>query len=76
MLFGATEDDDADQLDYGDEAGGEGARHNKVVGGVVNKQPPIKKKQHDSVMLIPKWRAVSVTRSKTFHFCNVSPFLM
>lgn len=48
------EDDDADQLDYGDEAGGEGARHNKVVGGVVNKQPPIKKKQHDSVMLIPK----------------------
>jgi len=47
------EDDDADQLDYGDEAGGE-ARHNKVVGGVMNKQPPIKKKQHDSVMLIPK----------------------
>ncbi|GFG29506.1 hypothetical protein Cfor_05059 [Coptotermes formosanus] len=48
------EDDDADQLDYGDEAGGEGARRNKVVGGAVNKQPPIKKKQHDGVMLIPK----------------------
>jgi len=52
-LFGAIEDDDADQLDYGDEAGGE-ARHNKVVGGVMNKQPPIKKKEHDGVMLIPK----------------------
>lgn len=52
-MFGTTEDDDADQLDYGDEAGGEGARHNKV-GGMVNKQPSIKKKQHDGVMLIPK----------------------
>jgi len=47
------EDDDADQLDYGDEAGGE-ARHNKVVGGVMKKQSPIKKKEHDGVMLIPK----------------------
>jgi hypothetical protein len=54
VLFGNSEDDDADQLDYGDEAGGEGARRNKVVGGAVNKQPPIKKKQHDGVMLIPK----------------------
>jgi hypothetical protein len=54
LLFDPIEDDDADQLEYGDEAGGEGARRNKVVGGVVNKQPPINKKQHDGVMLIPK----------------------
>lgn len=64
-MFGATEDDDADQLDYGDEAGGE-ARHNKVVGGMVNKQPPIKKKQNDGVMLNPKWCAVSVKGSEDF----------
>ncbi|KAJ9576604.1 hypothetical protein L9F63_025499, partial [Diploptera punctata] len=32
------EDDDVDQVDYANEAGGEGARHNKVV---VNKQHPL-----------------------------------
>jgi hypothetical protein len=48
------EDDDADQLEYGDEAGGEGVRRNKVVGAAVNRQPPINKKQHDGIMLIPK----------------------
>ena len=48
-----SEDDDVDQVDYANEAGGgEGARHNKVA-GVVNKQPLVKK-QHDSVMVNPK----------------------
>jgi hypothetical protein len=47
-----SEDDDVDQVDYGNEAGAEGLRHNKVA-GVVNK-PPIVKKQHDSVMVNPK----------------------
>lgn len=49
-----AEDDDADQLDYGDEAGG------KAVKGGMKKQPSIKEQQHDGVMLIPKWCVVSV----------------
>ncbi|XP_069700418.1 Golgi integral membrane protein 4 isoform X2 [Periplaneta americana] len=51
------EDDDVDQIDYGNEAGGEGARHNKVAGGVANKPPHANisnKKQHDGVMVNPK----------------------
>lgn len=54
MLLFPTEDDDADQLDYGDEAGGKGVGHNKVLRGGVKKLPPIKEQHHDGVMLIPK----------------------
>lgn len=67
LLLFPTEDDDADQLDYGDEVGVKGVKHNKVIRGGVKKQPPIKEQQHDGVMLIPKWCVLSVRKCEDFY---------